>query len=284
VVISFGSCGKCSSCISGHPAHCPDFNKLNFGGRRLDGSSVIRDTAGTGIGCCFFGQSSFARHVVARARNVVLVDAGSDDELALFAPLACGVLAGAGTVLNELKPEPDESFAVFGAGTVGLSALMAARMAGASPRVAVDVVAWRLDLALELGATHTINAREHEIGPKLRELAGSIDHAVESTTASRVIDQAIKSLSPIGKMSTLGISSEEPHQRVTPQSPGPNQKVFHSILGDTNPKEFIPYLIGCFKEGKFPFDKLLKQYSAQEINQAVKDSLDGHTVKAVLRF
>ena len=284
VVISFASCGKCSSCAAGHPAHCTAFDELNFGSTRSDGSSTIHDTRGAAVGCCFFGQSSFAYHALVYERSLVPVDAVDNDELALFAPLGCGVQAGAGTVLNELKPRPGESFAVFGAGTVGLSALMAAHMAGAAPIAAVDVVASRLKLAGELGATHVINALEQEISPRLRELVGPVDHAVETTGVSRVIDQAIKSLCPFGKMSTLGVSHEESHQRVTPQRPGPNQRVFYSIAGDSNPQEFIPYMIRCYREGKFPFDKLIRQYSAPEINRAVKDSQEGHTVKAVLRF
>ncbi len=284
VVISFASCGKCSSCTAGHPAHCIAFDELNFGSTRPDGSSTIHDTKGAAVGCCFFGQSSFAYHALARERNLVPVDAGDNEELALFAPLGCGVQAGAGTVLNELKPLQGESFAVFGAGTVGLSALMAAHMAGAEPIVAVDVVASRLKLAGELGATYVINALEQEISPKLRELAGPVDHAVETTGVSRVIDQAIKSLGPFGKMSELGVSHEESHQRVTPQRPGPDQTVFYSIAGDSNPQEFIPFMIRCYREGKFPFDKLIRQYRAPKINRAVKDSQEGHTVKAVLRF
>ncbi len=258
VVISFASCGKCSNCAAGHPAHCMAFDELNFGGARPDGSSTIHDMRGAAVGCCFFGQSSFAYHALAHERNLVPVDARDNDELALFAPLGCGVQAGAGTVLNELKPRPGESVAVFGAGTVGLSALMAAHMAGAAPIVAVDVVASRLELAGELGATHVINANEGEIAPRLRELAGPVDHAVETTGVSRVIDQAVKSLGPFGKMSKLGVSHEESRQRVTPQSPGPNQRVFYSIAGDSNPQEFIPYLIRRRREGKFPFDKLIQ--------------------------
>jgi aryl-alcohol dehydrogenase len=284
VVISFGSCGKCSDCVTGHPAHCTYFDELNFGGARPDGSSTIRDIRGVPIGSYFFGQSSFARHAVANERNLVVVDPVDDDELALFAPLGCGLQAGAGTVINELKPGSGESFAVFGSGAVGLAALMAARMAGAAPIVAVDIVASRLDLARELGATHVIDAREHEIGSRLRKLVGPVDNAVETTGVSRVIDQAMKSLAAFGKMSKLGLSHHEPGRQVIPQSPGPDQKVFYSIAGDSDPRQFIPYMIRCYREGKFPFDKLIRQYSALDINEAVSDSLAGHTIKAVLRF
>jgi aryl-alcohol dehydrogenase len=212
------------------------------------------------------------------------VDAVDNDELALFAPLACGVQAGAGTVLNELKTRMGESFAVFGAGTVGLAALMAANMAGAAPIIAVDTVASRLELAKELGATHAMYAQPGKTVPGLKEFAGKIDHAVETTGIPRVIDQAIKSLRPDGKMSMLGIAREDHGNRVVPQSPGPGQSVFYSIAGDSNPEEFIPSMIKCYRQGKFPFPGLIRQYPASEINQAIRDALDGSTVKPVLRF
>ncbi len=283
VVISFSSCGKCPQCNSDHPAHCTAFDELNFAGSRPDGSSTMHNARREAVGGCFFGQSSFAGHVLTRERNLIRVDAG-DDELIVFAPLGCGVQAGAGTVLNELKPQPGESFVVFGAGTVGLSALMAAHMAGAGPIVAVDIIPSRLELARELGATYVINARREEIASTLGELLGSVDHAVETSGLSRIIDQATKSLGPFGKMSKLGVSDESPGERMSPQPAGPNQKVFYSIAGDSNPSEFIPFLIRCYREGKFPLDRLIRRYSASEINVAVRDSLGGAAIKPVLRF
>lgn len=284
VVISFGSCGICSNCIAGHPAHCMDFDELNFGSTRLDGSSTIHDSEGRPVGCCFFGQSSLAYHALTSERNLVPVDAVNNDELALFAPLACGVQTGAGTVLNELKPRPGESVVVFGTGTVGLSALMAAQMAGAAPIIAVDIVDSRLELAKELGATHVLNARQDKIVPRLRELAGTVDYAVETTGVSRIIDQALRSLGSLGRMSMLAVAHEDNGEPVTPQSPGREQNVFYSIAGDSDPQKFIPYMISCYRDGKFPFNRLIRQYPALEINQAVRDSLDGPVIKPVLRF
>ncbi len=284
VVISFASCGTCSNCLAGHPAHCKAFDELNFASARPDGSSAIHDAGGASVGCFFFGQSSFAHHVLTHERNLVPVDARDNDELAIFAPLGCGVQAGAATVLNELKPRRGQSFVVFGAGTVGLSALMAARMAGAMPVIAVDKVTSRLELATALGATHVLNTDREEIISRLRELAGPVDHAVETTGVARLIDQAIRALGPFGKMSMLGVTHEDPHERVTPRSPGPNQTVFYSIAGDSDPQKFIPYMIKSYREGKFPFFRLIREYPASEINEAVKDSLVGATIKPLLRF
>ncbi|MEN6485861.1 MAG: zinc-binding dehydrogenase [Syntrophobacteraceae bacterium] len=205
-----------------------------------------------------------------------------ENELALYATLGCGIQAGAGTVLNELKPRANEPVAVFGAGTVGLAAVMAARMAGAAPIAAVDIVPSRLELAEELGATIVVNAANEDAGKRLREIVGGVAGAVETTGRSRSIDTAVKSLGPGGSLSLLAVPADE--ERVSPQSPGPGQRVFNSVAGDSDPQMFIPFLIHCRQEGKFPFHRLIREYRASEINAAVQDSLDGVTIKPLLRF
>lgn len=282
VVISFSSCGKCPECRRGHPAHCLAFDTLNFGDARSDGSPTIFDAAGEPIGGCFFGQSSFACRALARERNVVRVDAESEDELAMLAPLGCGIQAGAGTVLNELKPAPGESLAVFGAGTVGMSALMAARLAGANPIVAVDVVPARLDLARELGASLTLDGRTERLAAQIRNGIGPVTHAVDTTGVSRVIREAFEALGPGGRLSLLAVSADEGHITEGPASRG--RRAFFSVAGDSDPQRFIPLLIGHYRTGGFPLDRLVREYPFPEINEAVRDSLRGAAIKAVLRF
>lgn len=285
VVLSFSSCGKCSDCQNDRPAGCEYFDELNFDGKRLDGSNTITDSGGKPVSGCFFGQSSFAFHALTRERNLIVVDAPTDDELALLAPFGCGVQAGAGTVLNQLKPCPGDSFVVFGTGTVGLSALMAARMAKAGPIIAVDVIPSRLELARKLGADFTVDARTEDFGARMREIAAKgVDYAVETTGLSKVIDQAIRSLGPNGELSKLGVPIDAPGEKILPQKPGSGQNVFYSIAGDSNPQTFIPFLIKAFRDGKFPVDVLLKQYPALKIGTGVRDSLSGLAVKPVLRF
>ena len=99
----------------------------------------------------YFGQSSFASHALAYESNVVVV--GEEIDLGVAAPLGCGVQTGAGTVLNVLAPPPEASLVVFGAGGVGLSAVMAASASGVGTIIAVDPVASRRQLAAELGAS-----------------------------------------------------------------------------------------------------------------------------------
>src|SRR3954452_8215879 len=170
VVLSFTSCGDCRNCDGGHPAYCATWLPLNLlGGRRADGTSTIsRD--GEPLGGHFFGQSSFAERALVDERSLVKVD--PDVPLESIAPLGCGVQTGVGAVCNVMKPVNGSTIVVLGAGAVGLSAVMAASLSPATTIVAVDRVAERLQLAKELGATHTVTAGESDLGEALAEITG----------------------------------------------------------------------------------------------------------------
>jgi len=184
VVLTFYSCGACRPCHKGHPAYCENFNDYNFADARPgDGSHALRDHDKKPLNDRFFGQSSFAAYAIANACNVVKVR--KDAPLELLGPLGCGIQTGAGTVLNALKVGPGASFAAFGAGAVGLSAIMAASAAGATTIFAVDVVSSRLELALELGATHIVDSSKDDPVETIRSVIGKgIDFAMDSTMSS----------------------------------------------------------------------------------------------------
>src|SRR3954451_10317855 len=167
VLLSFTSCGACRSCRGGHPAYCDTWVPENLMlGRRSDGAPAIT-RAGQPIGGRFFGQSSFAGHAIADERSLVKVP--GDAPLDVLAPLGCGVQTGFGTVWNVLAPEPGSTLAVFGAGAVGLAAVMAAPGLPLRAVVAVDRVTERLALARELGATHTIDSRTDDMATVIAE-------------------------------------------------------------------------------------------------------------------
>jgi aryl-alcohol dehydrogenase len=136
VAMTYGSCGLCANCEAERPWVCHDFRARNFGGTRPDGSIALsRD--GQPIYSHFFSQSSFATHAVATERNVTKVDPSVP--LEIVAPFGCGIRTGAGTVLNALRPEAGTSIAIFGTGSVGLAAVMAAQVAGCTTIIGVDV-------------------------------------------------------------------------------------------------------------------------------------------------
>ena len=279
VILSFASCGRCRFCRSGRPAQCIAFDELNFGGSRLDGSPTMWDATGKPLAGHFFGQSSFSYVSLTHERNAIRIVA-TDDELALFAPLGCGLQAGAGTVLNELRPQAGESIAILGIGSVGLAAVMAAKILGAHPIIAVDVVVSRLALAQSLGADITINCKKRPLLKAVKEHVKDVRYIVDTTGSSTVINQALEFLHPRGKISLLAVAADD-HPMHAPTT---YQKVVESIAGDSNPQVFIPRLISLYNEGKFPFDRLITNYPVDKINTAVEDSLRGVFIKPVLCF
>lgn len=276
VVLSYQSCGRCPACLDNRPAHCRHFWEANFGFSRLDGSNAL---AASGVRGHFFGQSSFATHALATERNLVKVDAQLP--LELLAPLGCGLQTGAGTILNSLAVQAGASVVILGAGSVGLAAVMAARIAGADPIIAVDIMPKRLELALELGATHAIENRGDRGAGLARRIEGiargGVDHVLEITGDPELYRLSIELLKPGG--STALLTGVEAPARL------PEGRTALSVIqGDAVPQLFIPKLIEYQRKGLFPFERLVTFYPFEEINQAMADSLSGKVIKPVLRI
>ena len=284
VVLSFMSCGHCARCAAGQPAYCAKGYPLCFGGTREDGSTAMRDSRSAPVHDHFFGQSSFGTYALANERTVVKVP--KDIPLERLGPLGCGIQTGAGSVMNALKVGTGASFAAFGTGSVGLSALMAARIVGAITIIAVDIIPSRLALAKDLGATHVVNAAEGDPVAAIHEITGGgADFTLESTGRPEVVRQAVDTL---GTRGTCGIVGAAPIGTTASFDMGglmsAGKCIRGIIQGDSVPELFIPQLIELHQQGRFPFDRLIKFYGIDQINQAAADSEKGVAVKPVLRM
>lgn len=284
VVLSYPSCGRCRPCYVGKPFHCVNAYPLCFGGSRLDGSTATRDADGKRVHDHFFGQSSFGTYALAYENNVVKVP--KDAPLELLGPLGCGIQTGAGAVINGLKVAPGASFVAFGAGAVGLSAVMAAKIAGATTIIAADVVPSRLETAMELGATHTVNSKEQDPVAKIKEITGGgADFSLEATGIPAVLRQAIDGLGALGTCGIVGaapLGAESSFDVNDVMLPG--KSIIGIIEGNSIIEKFIPDLVELHRQGRFPFDKLVKYYELEQINQAAEDSEKGGTIKPVVRL
>ncbi len=273
VVLSYQSCGQCPSCLNGRPTACRRFFELNFGFQRLDGSNAL---ARSGVLGHFFGQSSFATHALGTIRNLVKV--AKDLPLEMLAPLGCGLQTGAGTVMNALGVPKGASVAIFGTGSVGLAAVMAAHIVGAHPIVGVDIRPKRLKLALALGATHAIDRRRGDVASHIARITGrGVDYVVETTGSLQMQQIAIDVLNARG---TVALLTGEQGTEGLPEG----RKTLGIIQGDAVPQRFIPELIELHRAGRFPFDRLLRYYDFEKVNRAIADSRRGATVKPVLRM
>ena len=281
VVIGPSFCGRCEQCIAGHPMYCAHFYDKNFGVERDDGSTAFSDADGP-IGSHFFGQSAFAEHTNVPAHGVVKVP--DDAPLEILGPLGCGIMTGAGAVLNVLQPRPGSAVAVFGTGAVGMSGMLAAKAAGATTIIMVDIVPERLAFAEELGATHTVDSKETDPVEAIKEITGGgVNYALDTTGVPAVFTQMTASLATMGHGVLVGaakLGTEAPIDIGTLLLAG--IRINLVIEGDAVPKESIPRLIRLHAEGLFPFDRLVKKYSFDDVNQAFADSADGSTLKPVL--
>ncbi|WP_227816414.1 NAD(P)-dependent alcohol dehydrogenase [Nitrogeniibacter aestuarii] len=281
VVMSFNSCGQCPSCEDDAPSYCHEFFPRNFLADRPDGTSALRGDDGL-VHSNFFGQSSFATHALCHQANVVKVP--KDAPLTLLGPLACGVQTGAGAVFDTLKVQAGQTIAVFGCGSVGLSAVMAAKVAGARHIIAVDTNDARLDFARSVGATLTINpANTPATNAILAETGYGVDHALDTTGIAAVIRSAVESLAPRGTCGMIGAAgpgAEVVLDEVHFLSGG--RRLVGIVEGGSIPDQLIPKLITLNAEGRFPFERMVTFYPFADINTAISDSETGVCIKPVL--
>jgi aryl-alcohol dehydrogenase len=213
-----------------------------------------------------------------------LIKVSDEVPLTTLAPFGCGVITGAGAVLNALQVEAGSTVAVLGAGAVGLSAVMAAQLAGAGRIIAVDIKPGRLAIAAELGATDTVNAAEVDTAAAVRELTGGrgVDYSVESTGLTGVMRTAVAVLAPLGAAAILGSTSLDATFEIGAFELLKGRRIVGSVMGHQAPSVFVPRLVDLYRSGRFPVDRLIHTYPLTEINDAVADVADGRTVKAVL--
>ncbi|MGW7820389.1 NAD(P)-dependent alcohol dehydrogenase [Streptomyces puniciscabiei] len=284
VVLSFTSCGSCRNCRDGHPAYCATWLPLNLiGGRRADGTSTI-SRGGSPLGGHFFGQSSFAERALVDRRSLVKVD--PDVPLESIAPLGCGVQTGVGAVWNVLEPRAGSTLVVLGAGAVGLSAVMAAALTPAARIIAVDRFTERLALAEELGATHTVDAAEADLGETLAALTDGqgADGIVETTGNVAVLRQGADALAVRGTLVVVGAPPFGAEVALDVNGLLPGKRIVGLTLGDSETQTFIPALVQLVKEGRLPLHRLISTYPFTDIDQAVRDMKAGKTIKPVLTF
>lgn len=282
VIMTWDYCGHCSPCQAGKVLYCLNFFLHNFHGARPDGSVTLRK-GNQEIHGTFFNQSSFATFALANERNVVRVP--GDVPLEILAPMGCGVMTGAGAVIHALQARPGDSIAVFGAGTVGMSAILAARVCGCTTIIAVDINPERLELARELGATHTVNAAQVNPVEAIREITGGgANFTLECVGNPKVLRQAVDSLPRLGVCGLIGVVPPGTEVALDMDLLMNGRTVRGILGGDAVPDLFIPQLVELYRQGRFPFDRLIQFYPFEEINRAVKDMEAGRVVKPVLRM
>jgi Zn-dependent alcohol dehydrogenase len=201
--------------------------------------------------------------------------------------IGCAVVTGAGAVINTAQAQPGSSAAVIGCGGVGLSAIIGCQLAGCNPIIAVDVFASKLAFARQLGATHTVNAREVDAVESLRLLTRlGPDYVFDSVGAAATINQALRAVRPGGTATVMGmhaIKSEVP----IPAGPliAQNKRLLGSFFGSAKPHVDLPRLVDLYRAGRLPLDALVtKRYTLEELPEAFRDMEAGIVARGVIVF
>jgi aryl-alcohol dehydrogenase len=291
VLMSYASCGSCSSCMEGQPGYCHEHGSMNFAGTRADGSTTHTSADGNVVYGSFFQQSSFSTHVLADKSNVVVVP--KHLPLETLAPLGCGIQTGAGAVINTFKCGIGDSVVVYGCGGVGLSAIMAAKASGCSPIIAVDVNPSRLALAVELGASHTIvvdiDNSEQDVAQEIKDVTPGktgAHYAIETSGRPDSLRSAYDACRPLASIGLIGGAAPGVEVKIDMLSLLSGKKLRGVVQGDAISKLFVPEMIDMWERGQFPFDKLITYYEGLgSLNEAVKDTTapDSSVVKPVIR-
>ena len=274
VVLSFASCGTCAACRSGHPAYCELFGSLNHS---PETGAMAVEATGEALNAGFMRQSSWATRVLAHESNTVPIPA--DVPATVAAPLGCGVLTGAATVLNVLSPTAGDDLVVIGAGAVGLSAVMAARASGCRSIIVSDPLPARRDLALDLGATAAV-------GPDgLAEAiaaGGPVRHVIDTVGTQETTDAALAALAPRGTVATVALRPGSNRVSIAQGRLLWGRTITGVIEGDAVVQRDIPRLVDLWRAGLLPVERIVTAYGLDEIERAVDDTRAGRAVKAVL--
>ena len=206
------------------------------------------------------------------------------EEGALF---GCAVMTGVGAVVNTAHVEPGTSVAVFGLGGVGLSAVMGARVAGAYPIVAVDVLGSKLALARQVGATHTVNAKDGDPVQAIKDLTrGGAHYAFESVGNERVLIQAYQATRRGGTTVTIGLPHPSKQFAISAVSLVAEERtVKGSYMGSAVPRRDIPRFIALYQAGLLPVNLLLSHtIHLDDINPAFDALAKGEAVRQVVKM
>lgn len=200
--------------------------------------------------------------------------------------LGCAVPTGAGMVKNTLKAEPGSSIAVFGLGSVGLSAVMFASVVGCARIIAVDIHDSKLELAKKLGATHTINSSTESALEKIKGLTGSgADYAVESSGVKEVMELAFEAVRLGGTAAIAGNIRRGDKIAIDPYALIQGKKIVGTWGGETRTDEDMPFYAGQYLQGKLRVDQLIThRYKLENVNDAFAELKAGSVVKALLKL
>lgn len=208
--------------------------------------------------------------------------------LDMAALIGCAIATGMGAVFNNAKVKTGDSIAVFGVGGIGQSSVHAAAIRKAALIIAIDVNEKKLELARELGATHTINALTEDSAKIIKELTKGkgVDFAIESAGQKVTMEQSFQSIREDGgKAILVGNLAHQQRIEIDPFALICGKNIVGSWGGETDPDKDFPYYVELFLSGELKIDKMLTHcFALNEINEALKSLDVGDLGRGIIKF
>jgi S-(hydroxymethyl)glutathione dehydrogenase/alcohol dehydrogenase len=276
------SCGRCFYCVRGEDPLCEEITV--YSGRMLDGTTRLA-SRGEPIHSLSY-QASFAERAIVPERVAIRVPA--EAPLERLVGLACGVSTGLGAALLRAPVEPGSSVLVVGAGGVGLSVLMGARLRGAGCLIAADVVPARLERARALGlAEHTIDARHEPLAERVRAITGGrgADRAFDAAGAQGTLEAAVEATRPGGSVVAIGLADVKMTATFPTRALLRQRWVTGTFGGSIAPRRDIPAFVDLYLAGRLDLESLLDAtYRLEELPRAFDDLAHGRVTRGAIRF
>lgn len=276
-------CGECAACLTGNPALCERGRVQASTGGLPDGTSRLSMPDGTPLHH-LMGVSCFAQRVVVSASAVVRVPSGVPPEVAAIS--ACAVVTGMGAVLNVVRRAAGGGILIVGAGGVGLSSVIGARLVGADPIIVADIDPARLDLARELGATHLIDSSAGDLVDEVMLVTegDGVPWAIEAVGRQQTLESALDCVGAAGTLVAIGLGSSQSRFTVPINQLVQRQKrIVGSLYGSSNPATDLPRIFDLYVAGRLPLDALIGQrMPLADVNLAYDALLGGALGRGIL--
>lgn len=259
-------CRRCWFCLHGSPAFCTYATERALGGPY--------GRAGDEPVYAGLGTATFAEETVVPSGMVVPIDPEFD--LRLAALVGCGVATGVGAVRNSARVAAGESVVVIGCGGVGLATIQGARLAGASPLIAVDVVPGKLDLARRAGATDVIDARDADVAAEVQRRTGGrgADHTLEVVGSSATIRTAYDVTRVGGTVTVVGAGRFDDYVSFSAMELMLGSKnLIGSVYGGTDPARDFPELVELAQRGLLDLEMLVSRTGTLNDIDAAYDAM-----------
>ncbi len=277
------SCGDCFYCLNDRPSLCATYVEPIWAGTMMDGTTRLSKNGQPVYH--FSALACFADHTVVPEQCCVKID--PDVPLTVAALIGCAVTTGVGAALNTARIKPGSSVVVYGAGGVGLSIIMGAKLAGAARIIVVDTSEAKGDLAQAFGATDVLMAGPHTVIAIQAMTEGrGADYVFEAIGLPSVQEECLLAARPGGLIVLAGISpmgsdTNLPGAIITRQE----KTVTGCYYGTANPARDFPLYATLYRSGLLDLDRLISQtYSLDEINEAYTVMLSGDIARGLIVF